>query len=207
MATVSERTGIVLAGGYSRRFGEQDKALVTLCGKPLLAHVRKRVSSVTDRVLVSCREEQQPAFENVLDSKSPVEFVPDPVPDQGPLAGLSAALESVETPYTVVVACDMPAVDPDFLALLFARATGSDGAVPRLDEERIQPTQAVYRTEAMATAANDALENGERSLRRALDRLDVTYISPATIEEVTDWASLRNVNTPEELAALESELC
>lgn len=208
VATVTERATVVLAGGHSRRFGDEEKALATLHGKPLLQHVVEAVGDVAETVIVSCRESQQEPFEVALEPLSQsvqVKYVHDPVPDQGPLAGLAAALDQTETSFTAVVACDMPAVDPAFLSYLFDRASGSDGAVPTLPDGRIQPTQAVYRTTAMQTAATASLDGGERSLQKAIERLAIEVLSPDTVEAETYWLSLRNVNTPAELAELEAQ--
>ncbi|UCD97281.1 MAG: NTP transferase domain-containing protein, partial [Candidatus Bathyarchaeota archaeon] len=46
-----EKTAIILAGGYSRRFG-QDKGTLRLLGKPLIHHILDRISTVVDQTLV-----------------------------------------------------------------------------------------------------------------------------------------------------------
>ena len=201
-ASTPDRAGIVLAGGYSRRFGEREKALASIDGEPMLGRVLERLDGVVDSLFVSCRAAQKPGFERVLRSRSPG-FVADPVPGEGPLFGLHAALREVDAAYVAVVACDMPAVDPDFVAHLFERAAGLDGAVPRLRDGTPQPAQAVYRTEAMREAASRELEAGGRSLRGAVDCLDVLELPPSEVERQTRWCSLANVNTETELAALE----
>ncbi len=86
-------------------------------------------------------------------------FAVDPVPDQGPLAGIATGLRAANGEYAAAVACDMPFVDPGFLEYLFDRAIGHDAAVVRVDEW-YQPTQAVYRTDATAEACERALERG-----------------------------------------------
>lgn len=205
--TTKNREGIVLAGGHSRRFGDRDKALARLDGEPLLKRVVERLSTAVDKIVVSCRDQQQPAFERVLDgSPVSVTYVPDPVPGEGPLAGVNAALEAVMTTYVAVVAVDVPAVDPQFVATLFERAAGSDGAVPRLHDGTPQPTVAVYRTKALSQVSTALLDSGVRSFRVALDELDVRYLDSSEVEERTGWQTLTNVNTPAELAALERDL-
>lgn len=199
---------VVLAGGHSTRFGDQDKALATVCDHPMVAHVVRRIAEVTDSILVSCRESQKQAIARVLgDVSASPEYVPDPVPDQGPLAGLAAALAETEATYVAVVACDMPAVDPDFLRYLFSRASGNDGVVPRLQDGKLQPTQAVYQREAMVTAARDTVDADEWSLHRAIDRLDIEILSPEAVAAQTDWQSLSNINTQEQLDEFERKFC
>ena len=197
---MGERTGIVLAGGRSDRFEDGDKALARIDGEPLLGRVVERVGRATDRVIVSCRDEQRDTFERVCDGASvPVQFVVDPVPDGGPLVGLSAALEVVETAFVAVVACDMPGVDPGFLDALFEYAADRDGAVPTLRDGYLQPLQAVYRVTALQDAIEACRSYRSPGPRTVIERLDVRVLSPEQVERVTDWRSLRNVNTVAEL--------
>jgi molybdopterin-guanine dinucleotide biosynthesis protein A len=192
--------GIVLAGGFSTRFGDRDKALATVEGQPILVRVVDRVGSVVDTVIVNCRADQQAAFEDALaEVDTTVQFALDKEPDKGPLAGLSVALTTVDTPQTAVVACDMPWVDPEFLSALFETVDRHDGAVPKLPDGHLQPTQAVYKTDAIREAASTSLAKNRRSFHSAIDQLDVVIVSPETIENYTSWQSLRDINTSEEL--------
>ena len=205
--TTTERSGVVLAGGHSRRFGQQDKALAELDGEPMLKRVVERTSPVVDELLVSCREAQRARFEAVLDSAAgSVEFVTDPEPGAGPLAGVNAALAHTSGEYVAVVACDIPAVDPEFLAFLFEQASGREAAVPRLQDGTPQPALAVYQAAAMRRVSTALLDDGVRRFRSALEELDVCFVAPEGVEARTGWHTLRNVNTPEELAQLEDEL-
>lgn len=191
-----DRQGVVLAGGYSTRFGDRDKALAEVGGDPMLARVVARLGDATGTVVVNCRIDQREAFERALAGvDAPVRFAVDPVPDEGPLAGLATALGAVEAAYVAVAACDMPALDPDFVEFLFGRARGRDGAVPRLRDGTLQPAQAVYRRDAMAAAADRELPAGRRSLRGALDHLDAVVVSSEEVATRTTWRSLRDANT------------
>ena len=205
--TTTDRGGVVLAGGHSRRFGDSEKALAELDGEPMLKRVVERTSPVVDELLVSCREAQRARFEAVLDSAAgSVEFVTDPEPGAGPLAGVNAALAHTSGEFVAVVACDIPAVDPEFLAFLFDRVAGREAAVPRLQEGTPQPALAVYQAAAMRQVSTALLDEGVRRFRSALDELDVRFVAPEEVEARTEWHTLRNVNTPEELAELENEL-
>lgn len=197
-----QRAGVVLAGGYSTRFGEQEKALADLDGRPLLAHVVTGVAPAVDSMLVNCRRDQLQDFQRALASTGPdVEFACDPEPDSGPAAGLRTALDSVTTPLVAVVACDVPFVDATFLDWLFEEMNDADGVVPYVDGAP-QPTHAVFATEPTRRAASDAIENASGSLRDVLDRLDLVRIPEARVVGVTAKSSFVDINTPAELSAL-----
>lgn len=198
MAT-PHRAGIVLAGGYSTRFGTQEKALANLDGKPLLAHAVTGIAPAVDGVLVNCRQEQVPRFRDALASVSAdVAFVCDPEPDRGPAAGLATACDAVDAPHIAVVACDMPFVDAAFLDWLFGERDDADGVVPCVDGTP-QPTHAVFATKPTRRATDDVVRNASGSLRDVLERLDIVEIPESCVVEKTAKTSFVDINTPEDL--------
>lgn len=173
----------------------------------MLAQVVTRLGTVVDNVVINCRDDQREAFERVLtDVNTTVRFVVDPIPDEGPLSGLSTGLEAVETEYAAVVACDMPTLVPAFVATLFKRAAGHDAAVPESREGTLQPAQAVYRTDAVAAAAETELAAGRRSLRSALGQLDLVVIPAEDVAARSASRSLRDINTREALVELDEQV-
>ncbi len=199
-------TGVILAGGRSTRFGEVDKAVAELAGTPMIRRVADRLVDVVDAAVINCRHDQQAAIEAAMASY-PLEltYALDEEPDRGPMAGIRTGLRAVEGEYAVVVACDMPFVDPAFVRHLFDRATGHEAALAQLDDRWFQTTQAVYHAEAMADACADALERGERKIVEPLFELDYVVVDEAELSEHASRETFRNVNTREELerAALE----
>jgi molybdopterin-guanine dinucleotide biosynthesis protein A len=195
----ADRTAVVLAGGYSTRFGDTDKALAEIDDRPMLAHVVARLGRVVDSVVVSCRDDQRAAFGAGLDGIDdvPIRLVTDPEPDGGPLVGIANAFEAVDSPSAAVVACDMPFVDPAFVEFLFSQAAGHDAVVPELDDGHRQPTQAVYRVDRTVAVADERLAAGNRSLRGLLDTLETVVIPAETVLDHTDRQSLTDINTRE----------
>lgn len=199
------RAGVVVAGGRSTRFGDGDKVVASLAGVPMIRRVAERLAGVVDVLVVNCRADQMDAIEAALAGVE-VRYAPDPEPDRGPAAGIHAGLDflGAEQPiveYAAVVAADMPLVDPAFVSYLFDRAADHDAAVPRIDD-RLQPLQAVYRVERMADACAAALSRGERSVTAALTDLDRVVVEGRELRERTRQASLTNVNTREDFAAV-----
>src|SRR5689334_18769900 len=78
--------GVVIAGGLSSRMG-REKALISLAGKPLLAHVLERFRPQVDCVALNANGDPSRFAAFAL------EVAPDRHADHpGPLAGLAAAL-------------------------------------------------------------------------------------------------------------------
>ena len=204
----ASRAGVIIAGGFSKRFGDADKAVATLGGTPLIRRVADRLTTVTDDLVVNCRREQVPAIRTALESAAfDPTFAVDPTPDLGPVAGILTGLEATDAPVTAVVACDMPFVDPAVLGLLFDRLDGHGGpdrleaVVPRLEDGWYQTTQAVYRTDAMATACRAALEADETKLLAPLDRLEWMVVDEETIREHGSLESFESIDTRADLDA------
>jgi molybdopterin-guanine dinucleotide biosynthesis protein A len=202
-------TAVVVAGGRSTRFGDRDKVVAHLAGVPMIRRVADRLARVSDRVVINCRTDQREAVDAALDGLAvPVSFAIDPEPDQGPVGGIRTGLRAAESEYAVVVAADMPFVDPDFVAYLFDRAAGHDAAVPR-PGEWYQPMQAVYRATAMARACDAALaesDGGEPRVLAPVFELDYVVVDREEIDAYTTDETFENVNTVEELHAAAERL-
>jgi len=195
---MSERTAVVLAGGRSTRFGDEDKAVADLAGTPMIRRVVDRVSPTVDGVVVNCRSTQRGAIESALAGAAvPVSFAEDEYPDEGPMAGMATGLRAVAGEYAFVVACDMPFVDPGFVEYLFERAAGHEAAVPR-PEQWFETTHAVYRARAMADACEAALEAGEKRIVAPLFDLDFVVVDAGEVREHGAVHTFENCNTRED---------
>ena len=207
-------SAVIVAGGRSTRFGDDDKAVAPLAGTPMIRRVADRLEPVVDEVVVNCREDQRADIENALEGYPlPTAFALDPETDQGPMAGIRNGCRAAEGEYAAVVACDMPFVDPAAIDYLFDRASGEiappdgaddegappfDGAVPRLGDGWYQTTQAVYRPDAMADACDAALERGDRKILAPLSELSYAVVGEDELTDVTDLGTFDNINTKAE---------
>jgi len=201
------RSGVIVAGGRSTRFGEADKAVADLGGKPMTRRVADRVAGVVDEVVVNCRPEQAAGLREAMAGfPLAVEYAEDENPDQGPVAGIRNGLAAAGGEYAFVVACDMPFVDPALADYLFDRAASCEGAVPRLEDGWFQTTQAVYRTDAMRRACDAALGRGDRRIVAPLDDLEYVVLGENEIANVASTRSFENLNTREEFEAARERL-
>ncbi|HEY7281808.1 MAG TPA: molybdenum cofactor guanylyltransferase [Actinomycetota bacterium] len=182
--------GLLLAGGASSRMGV-DKASLEIDGEPLARRVTDLLSGACDSILVASGDGERLAWLGLPQ-------VADIEPDAGPLGGLIAGLEAATTPLMAVVAVDMPDASAAVFDLLARRAPGHDAAVPRTGRG-LEPLHAVYAA-AASRILRRAFDDGERSVTRALARLDVVVVEP------DEWAPAdpsgrfaRNLNRPSDL--------
>lgn len=179
--------GFILAGGASRRMGA-DKALLPAGSGTLLEFVHCVVSAVARPVRIVAPAGR---YESLG-----LEILADQWPGEGPLGGLITALESTNAEWNLVVAVDMPTLDPAILERLLsaASASQSDCLVPTLSGGRRQPLCAVYRKRAAQTLRT----HFDAGLRRMMDALNLLATENWPAEE----HHFGNVNTPQQWEAI-----
>lgn len=195
------RGAVILAGGRSRRFGDEDKATALLGEWPLIRHVIERVAPVVDTVTINCRDAQQTAIADAIGPwEASVRFAPDPDEDRGPVMGIATGLAATEATHCAVVACDMPFVDPILLRYLFVAIGDADAIVPRPDAWYV-PTQAVYRREGVLEPMQAVAAAGDKRILAALEGTEMVTVDERVLDRLDAHASLQNINTQAELAA------
>ncbi|WP_103029231.1 molybdenum cofactor guanylyltransferase [Salinibacter altiplanensis] len=189
MSVHDDVTGLVLAGGQSRRFGT-DKARHRVDGRPMIARVYATVRAVARPVWVSVQRAGD-RYDDVLPEG--VRHVTDSQPETGPLAGLLAGSRAAETTWLLAVSCDLPYLTADVLrSLLDARVPSVDVVVPETPDGRCHPLCALYRQPTVEPVIETLLAEERRAVRALLHRLNTDQISvPA--------APLRNVNRKDDL--------
>ena len=156
------RSGVVLAGGLSKRLGV-DKGLRLLAGRPLVNHVVENIREHVDEViLVVASEEQKEIYQHVVEGAI---IVTDMYPESSPLVGLMTGLSYCKHPYAFAVACDMPFVCGEAVEMLFAEAEGREGAVFEKPNGWIEPLAAVYHVETCLREAERLYREGDLRVR------------------------------------------
>ena len=189
---------LILAGGGGRRFGGE-KAIFEIDGKPMIQHVVERISGLSAEVVISLKSSRGltrmfPGTKIVLDRWD----------KRGALTGLMSALPEIKSEYVALVTCDCPKIKPKVINSLFDSARGHDGAIPRWPNGYIEPLQAVYRTENLKKAVENAWGSGMMRLRDVLKMLPyLVYISTEKLKRVDPaLESFLNINSPEDMVKL-----
>lgn len=188
-------TSIVLAGGKGTRLGK-DKLLELVGDRPLLQRVIDSLSSISERILVVTAQGQNlPAIQA---TQTTVASVSDIYPGKGALGGIYTGLTATNSQYSLVVAADMPFLNPDLLQHLVGVATGFDVVMPRINGE-IEPLHAVYSRDCLP-AIQEQIERNQLQIRVFLEQVRVRYMELAEIDRFDpSHLSFFNVNTPDDL--------
>lgn len=190
----SALSAAVLAGGASRRMGD-DKAMLSLApgSPPVIIRVLEAVSRVADDVLIIAPD--RPGYRSLG-----VPIVPDRRAALGPIAGIATALEVARHDHCLVVACDLPFLDPALLSWMASLPRDYEALIPLAPRGAgtplLQPLHAIYARAGLPTilariALGDLrLTNLERHLRvRSIETDKLREIDP-------ELRSFLNLNTP-----------
>ena len=191
-------SGLVLAGGRSRRFG-QDKAALTVQGKAWLQRAVDLLTPRVNEVFVSVRPDQR---DDALRSR--FSLLVDTLAEGGPPAGLLAAHAQSPAAAWLVIACDLAALDAATLeTLIAARQPGRDAtAYAGPMNGQPEPLCAIYEPVGLARLSTLAEQGGNLSPRDLLMQGETELLRPSRVEV------LANVNRPADLEALQNRgLC
>ena len=186
--------GLVLAGGASRRMG-QDKAALALHGRPQLDWARDMLARHCERVFVSIRADQQ---DDPVRRGQPV--IVDLHAGTGPIAGIAAAQAAHPGHAWLVLACDLPFVDDATLGHLIRRRDGRPVVAYASSHDGLpEPLCAIYEPASRAGVLA-AIAAGRNCPRKFIIGTGVALL------EQPDPVALDNVNTPEELQRAQGHL-
>ena len=193
--------GIVLAGGRSSRFGDDDKLGAELRGRPLFHHAVLALASVCDEVIVvvAANAIEPPSLPR--DAVVPVGVVRDRIAEAGPLAGLAAGLDATDAELVLVAGGDQPDLAPALLELLTASIRDADAAV-LAEGDRPRPIPAALRRARAQVVARARLRTDQRSLRALIADLEPVVVPERTWRRVDpdgDWR--HDVDVPGDLPA------
>ena len=167
---------IILTGGTSKRFGS-DKSEALINGKTLLEYLTEGLSNLV-----------------IVGPVTGVEavYVQEEPAGSGPVAGIGAGMNAVDTELVSIFATDMPfapRIQPQLLKTLI-----NDAALPLDCDGYLQPLAGVYRTEKLR-AALESLGNLEnRSVKELISMLNIDRVPLVETEFLLD------IDTKEDLA-------
>ncbi len=179
--------GLILAGGRSTRM-KTDKGAIKYFGKSQTQKLKELLSPHCEKVLVSCRQDQEDA-----DHMQGLELLPDSILDMGPMGGILSAMRKYPNVAFMVVACDLPYLEKGTLDFLFKERNPYKMATCFLNPERRWP-------EPLCTIYEP------KSYQKLLQYLSIGYSCPRKVlfngpiksMELNFKEALNNANTPDD---------
>ena len=187
-------TGVILAGGRSRRMGK-DKAMLEMGGVSLFDRALRMMRGLFAEVLIAG------------DRKDPVRPGVPCCPDLFPgsaLGGLYTGLMKSSHDMIFVCSCDMPFPSVNIARLVVSQDRAYDVVVPRTTDG-LEPVFARYHKRCLPVM-KDMLDRKEFCIYDFYPRVRMRYLGMAELP--VDWqSSLLNINTPEEYNRIKEGNC
>ncbi len=184
-------SAVLLAGGKSTRMGS-DKALLVAPGSSLpLWQAQLRTLERLQPARIFWSGPARPGLPAHLHQ------ITDAIPNAGPLAGISAALDALENDLLVVLAIDLPGMTSTFLSSLLMHCTTQAGAVAQ-NGRFFEPLAAVY-PKVLAGLAREHLKAGRHALQDFIrEALPGNHLVTFPLSE-TEALLFKNLNSPADL--------
>ena len=187
--TKSDITAVILSGGQATRMNGQDKGLVLFKDKPLISYIVNTIHKHVDSILVS-------ANKNLDLYQKFGRVIPDDLANfQGPLAGISKAINVSNTQYLLVLPCDGPFIHTILLERLTQAMQQHNTTIcVASDGDKIQPTFALINTN-IKNRLDQYLASGNRKLGKFFIE------NKAITVDFCDYSKMFiNLNSPQDLS-------
>ncbi len=180
-------TGIILAGGLSKRMGT-DKALIQLNGKTLLENAIEICKPVCKSIIISSNNKNH--------EFCGYQITPDEIKYCGPLGGIYSCLIKSDTDWNFVISVDAAFVTLSFIEFLISEVNNNDAVIP-LHFNGNEPLIALYHKNCIPAILKQ-IGKKDYKMQNLLKSLNTKFT------DVQKWVDihpiiLNNLNRPEDL--------
>ncbi len=189
-------SGVILAGGKSRRYGI-NKAFVKTDGIALIERVIMVLRSLFQHLILVTNTPDEYAY-----LKLPMHE--DLIKGLGPMGGVFTGLSVIPNDAGFFVACDMPFLNHNLIRYMAKNKGSFDVVVPRICG-MMESLHALYDKRCLP-AIKRLINSKEYQIIRIFQEVSVRYIDEDEIRGFDPkLRSIINVNTPQELRRLEKQ--
>ncbi|MEI6048011.1 MAG: molybdenum cofactor guanylyltransferase [Bacteroidota bacterium] len=192
-------SGVILAGGVSKRFQNTTKANIVIGGKTIMSRITETLQDIFEEiVIVTNTPEEFKKFDNYT-------IVTDQFINAGPLGGIHAALKASSKEALFVFAGDMPLLDKKYIIrqIDYYNSHKCDILVPRI-KSYIEPLHAIYNLSLIKVLEEYLTRDHDNAVRAFFKVVNVRYMQLEDTEETKN--AFMNVNSPDEISIIEKIL-
>jgi molybdopterin-guanine dinucleotide biosynthesis protein A len=188
-------TGVILAGGSSKRYGK-NKAFLKIGSVRLIDSILQEMKTIFTRVILITNEKikyeylEIPMFEDL-------------VKGFGPLGGIYTGLMSIPDQAGFFVACDMPRINRQLVRYMVDIKGNHRAVVPSV-ADNIEPLHAIYFRSCLKPIRH-LIDSNRCQVRLFYDSIPVRYVKEDEIRKFCcPSKAFLNINTPDEFAKIKS---
>jgi len=188
-------TGVILAGGSSKRYG-RNKAFLKIGSVRLIDSILQEMKSIFTRVILITNEKKKYEYLEVP-------MVEDHVKGLGPLGGIYTGLMSIPDEAGFFVACDMPFINRQLVRYMVDIKGNHRAVVPSV-ADNIEPLHAIYFRSCLKSIRH-LIDSKRCQVRLFYDSIPVRYVKEDEIRKFCcPSKAFLNINTPDEFAKIQS---
>ncbi|MEK6790705.1 MAG: molybdenum cofactor guanylyltransferase [Deltaproteobacteria bacterium] len=186
-----DATGVILVGGQSTRMGF-NKAFIEVNGLPIIERTVALFNEIFDEVIIAANDVETYCGLDAM-------IVTDVYKGAATLGGIYTGLFHSQTPYTFVVACDMPFLDARAIKRTL-ELSGGDGTAPFINN-KLHAMHAVYSRRCLKKIEG-MITTGNLRVSDLFPMICTKRLVEADFAGIPIVSSIENVNTPEELSRI-----
>ncbi len=184
-------SGILLAGGQSRRMGVP-KALLDLEGKKLYRYGLELLAGFCDEIFISAPKGL------ISHDKYPV--IPDTFAGKGPLGGIWSCMQKATHDYCLVLSCDMPFMEAGLIRIvirILIRESNKDYCLFSNEFNQPEPLAGIYSVRLLPLM-KEMLDRKDHKIQNLIFRSEGITLQPLKYSPESKRAFF-NINTPADL--------
>lgn len=188
-------TGIILAGGLSKRYG-QNKAFLEIGGIRLIDRIKEEMENIFKRLILIANEKK--SFEYLG-----IPIIEDLIKGLGPIGGIYTGLMNISDQAGFFVACDMPFINKRLIRYMLDIKDNHEAVVPLVANE-VEPLHAIYSKSCLKPIRN-LIDSKYYRVRYFYNQISVRYVKEDEIRKFgSPSKAFLNINTPDEFAKIQS---
>ena len=184
-------TGVILAGGLSRRFAGKNKAFINFGNRRVIDNIYDVFTSVFSEIILVTNQPMQYL-------EWDINIVTDIYPFRSSLTGIHAGLFYAQTPYVFVTACDAPFLKKEMVEAVVSRIQPGDAVVIPETEYGTEQLCAAYSKTCLSLMERQ-IKAKRFQIKKMFRKVRVRKIPEAVVKQVdAELMSFFNINTAED---------
>lgn len=185
-------TGVILAGGLSKRLGGRNKALIQIGGETILHRLYRIFQNLFDEIIIVSN---QPL--SVLEFDCLI--ATDLFPIRASLTGIHTGLFYASNDHVFVCACDTPFLKQALVKLIIEATHPANGVTMPDTSAGMEPLCAVYAKQSLPLVEQHVARD-QMKIQRVFGKKRIRPISEKKLRQVDpELISFFNINRPEDL--------
>lgn len=185
-----KKSVILLAGGRGSRLNYVDKSFLEFKGKPFFELIVEKLENFSEVIVISNSPEKYLKYD--------IKVIEDEIKDIGPLGGIFTGLKNASNEECLVLSCDTPFIEREFIEYLGKVEGNYDISIP-VHSFYKEPLCALYKKNSL-NEISTSIERKEFKIANIFKNLKVDWIDINELKNSERICSgFFNINTFEDL--------